>query len=62
MSKLLNRREVAERLGVSVDTIKRWERLGKIDKVKLPGAVRYRPEWLESWIDSKTVKQKKTIA
>lgn len=62
MSKLLNRREVADRLGVSVDTIKRWERLGKIAKIKLPGAVRFKAEELEKWIDSKTVKAKKPIA
>lgn len=62
MSKLLTRREVADRLAVSVDTIKRWEREGKIPRVKLPGAVRFRPEWLETWIDNKTIKAQKKIA
>lgn len=62
MSNLLNRKQVAERLGVSVDTIKRWEREGKIPRVKLPGAVRFRPEWLETWIENKTIKAQKKIA
>lgn len=62
MNKLLNRKEVAQRLGVSVDTIKRWERDGIITRVKLPGAVRFRPEWLESFIDKKTIKAQKKIA
>lgn len=62
MSNLLNRKQVAERLAVSVDTIKRWERAGKISRIKLPGAVRFRPEWLESWIDKNTIKAQKKIA
>lgn len=62
MSNLLTRQQVAERLSVSVDTIKRWERDGKIPRVKLHGAVRFRPEWLESWIDKRTIKAQKKIA
>jgi excisionase family DNA binding protein len=58
MEKLLSRKEVAERLSVSVDTIKRWERAGKIACIKLPGAVRFRAEWLENWLNKRTIKAK----
>lgn len=58
MSKLLSRKEVAERLSVSVDTIKRWEKAGKIAAIKLPGAVRFREDWLENWLNKRTIKAK----
>jgi excisionase family DNA binding protein len=58
MSKLLSRKEVAQRLSVSVDTIKRWEKNGQIAAIKLPGAVRFREEWLENWLNKRTIKAK----
>lgn len=38
MPNLLNTREAAERLGVSVDTVNRWARIGKLTpEVQLAG-------------------------
>ena len=52
MDSLLKPQEVAERLGLSVHTLKRWRLEGKGPKaIKLtPRTVRYAPEELESWI------------
>lgn len=59
MSNLLSRKKVAERLSVSVDTIKRWEREGKVSCIKLPGgSVRFKEEWIESMLNSRTIKAK----
>ena len=59
MSKLLTIKEVSERLSVSTRTIQRWQDEGLISYVKVGGVVRFREEWLEKWIDNKTVKAKK---
>jgi excisionase family DNA binding protein len=59
MSNLLSRKKVAERLSVSVDTIKRWEKAGKITWTKTPGGgVRFKEEWIESILNKRTVKNK----
>ena len=59
MSNLLSRKKVAELLSVSVDTIKRWEREGKVTCIKLPGgAIRFKEEWLENMLKSRTIKAK----
>ena len=54
-SRLFNEREVAERLAVSVATIRRWRlfRQGPM-YIKVGGAaVRYRREDVESWLCSR---------
>lgn len=52
MPNLLNTRQVAERLGVSVDTVNRWARIGKLTpEVQLDGprgARLYNPEHVEA--------------
>jgi predicted DNA-binding transcriptional regulator AlpA len=47
-------RQFAARLGVSTEALLRWTRAGRVPPaVKLPsGAVRYRPELIEPWLDS----------
>lgn len=48
---LLTAREVADRLGVSRDTVLRWTRDGKLPGFRLPGgALRYREEAIEAWL------------
>ena len=53
MNTLLTEEEVAKRLHVSLASIRRWrlERRGP-QFIKVGSLVRYRPEDLESWLDS----------
>jgi excisionase family DNA binding protein len=54
--RLLTAREVAELLGVSAGALLRWTRAGLVPAVKLPsGAVRYRPEAIEAWLEERTI-------
>jgi excisionase family DNA binding protein len=51
--RLRTAREVADELGVSAGALLRWTRAGQVPAVKLPsGAVRYRPEEIEAWLDA----------
>jgi excisionase family DNA binding protein len=54
---LLTARELAGTLGVSTGALLRWTRAGRVPAVKLPsGAVRYRPEQIEQWLNEQTTK------
>lgn len=49
--RLLTAREVAERLGVSSETVLRYVRKGILPAIRLPGgAIRFREDWLEDWL------------
>jgi excisionase family DNA binding protein len=49
--RLLTARELAERLGVSAETVLRWTRRGEVPALRLPGgAIRYRPGAIEAWL------------
>ncbi len=49
--RLLTAREVADRLGVSTETVLRWTRRGEMPAFKLPGgAIRYRDVDLDDWL------------
>jgi excisionase family DNA binding protein len=57
MSPLLTAREVAERLGVSPETVLRWTRRGELPAVRLPGgAIRYRPDELDAWLEARATR------
>jgi len=52
---LLNEKDVARRLGISLGTVRRWRLLGtgpKFRKISA-AAVRYRPEDLRSYLDAR---------
>ena len=54
--RLLTAREVAERLGVSTETILRWTRHGEFDGVaiRLPsGQLRYREAASDEWLEER---------
>jgi excisionase family DNA binding protein len=52
--RLLTARDVAELFGVSPETVLRWTRRGDLPGFRLPGgALRYRREELEAWLDSR---------
>lgn len=60
MSTLLTIKQVAEKLQVSEITIRRWLAKGTMTSIKLPQGVRFREEWLEGWLERRTIKAKKT--
>lgn len=53
--RLLTAREVADRLGVTAETILRWTRRGELPAIRLPGTargrLRYRAEDVDAWIE-----------
>lgn len=52
---LLTARAVAELLDVSAETVLRWTRRGELPAVRLPsGAIRYRPDELDAWLEART--------
>jgi excisionase family DNA binding protein len=59
MGALLTVKEVAARLKVSTRTVQRWQEEGTIAFIKLPQGVRFREEFLENWIDKRTIKAQK---
>jgi predicted DNA-binding transcriptional regulator AlpA len=51
---LLNEHQVAEMLTISIASIRRWRLLRQGPKyLKLGAAVRYRPEDISSWLESR---------
>lgn len=46
-AKLMTVRQVADRLGVSADTVYQWSFLGKLPKVKLGSRLRFDSEVIE---------------
>ncbi len=53
-NRLFKEREVAERLAVSVATVRRWRLFGRGPKYsKIGSAVRYRPEDVSAWLESR---------
>lgn len=49
--RLLTAREVAERFGLTVETVLRWTRRGELPAFKLGAAIRYREADLEAWLE-----------
>jgi excisionase family DNA binding protein len=52
--RLLTARAVAEQLGLSTETVLRWVRRGELPAIRFPGgAIRFRPEALEAWLEQR---------
>lgn len=49
---LLTTKEVAAVLRVKESTVRHWVCIGALPNVKFPGAVRYRIDAIQAWIDS----------
>jgi len=63
MIKLLTAAQVAENLGVKVQTVREWLHKGKIPGTILPGGdMRFKEADIERWIESRTIRKKKAIA
>jgi excisionase family DNA binding protein len=55
---MLNTKQVAEKLGVSSTTIKRWTRDRKIPYCNVNGIIRFDEEKIDLWLERKTVRMK----
>jgi excisionase family DNA binding protein len=64
MTSLLTARQVADRLGVSAETVLRWTRRGDLPGFRLPGgALRFREDELDIWLVTRsTTPPRHTIA
>jgi excisionase family DNA binding protein len=60
-ARLLTAREVGEMVGMSSETILRWNRRGELPAVRLPGgAIRFREDALAAWLEERaTVETRK---
>lgn len=54
--RLLNVGETALYLGVKVDTVYKWSRMGVLSKVKLGGALRFDVNVLDQFIEQHSIK------
>ncbi|NYF87952.1 helix-turn-helix domain-containing protein [Tunturiibacter empetritectus] len=54
--RLLNVGETASYLGVKVDTVYKWSRMGVLSKVKLGGALRFDVNVLDQFIEQHSTK------
>jgi excisionase family DNA binding protein len=55
--RLVTARQVAERLGVNVETVLRWTRRGELPAIRLPGgALRYDEDELDAWLERRSTK------
>lgn len=59
---MLNLAEIAEKLGMSVSTIRKWVHYGFIPHVKLGRALRFREKDIEPWIEERAEKGRATLA
>jgi excisionase family DNA binding protein len=51
MSHLITAQDVAEWIGVSVDTVQRYTRQGELPAFKLPAGYRYDPDDVYAWLE-----------
>ena len=59
--KLLTAAQAAEYIGVHVETLRKWARLGKIPRTSLPGkgnVLRFSKPQLDKWIADRSLKGK----
>jgi excisionase family DNA binding protein len=60
---LLTARQVAERLGLSTETVLRWTRRGELPAIRLPGgALRYREAEMEAWLEERATPRRGVLA
>jgi excisionase family DNA binding protein len=55
---MLNRKQIAKKLGVSERTINRWTNENKIPYYLLNGIIRYDEKVIDSWLEKKRVRIK----
>jgi len=61
VEKLLSTKEVADAIGIAPETVRFWRHAGRGPTVVRVGRyVRYRPEDVESWLDSQSTAPRAT--
>jgi excisionase family DNA binding protein len=58
---LLNTKEAAEFLRISISTLYKWVRQGKIECIKTGGRLKFKKEVLEAWLEKNTHKERRDI-
>jgi excisionase family DNA binding protein len=58
---LLNKKEIAKKLGVSETTVKRWMRQRTIPYKNINGMIRFDETIIEKWLERKDVRVKSII-
>jgi excisionase family DNA binding protein len=58
---MLNRKEVAKKLGVSERTINRWTKDRKIPYCNLNGIIRFDEQKIDLWLQRKEVRMKSEV-
>lgn len=62
-ARLLTARAVAERFGVSAETVLRWARSGALPSVRLSNrAIRFREDEIEAWTDARATPARGGVA
>jgi excisionase family DNA binding protein len=51
--RLLTTRQVADRFGLSPETVLRWVRRGQLPAFRLGGAIRFREQELDAWLEQR---------
>jgi excisionase family DNA binding protein len=60
--RLLTARALAERLGVSSETVLRWTRRGELPAIRLPsGAIRFREAEVEAWLQERATTERGVV-
>lgn len=54
---MLNTREVAERLSLSKETVRRWLKIGKLSGVKIGGCWRVKEEALAQFLEEQEIER-----
>lgn len=51
-------KQVATLLQVSEVTVRKWQTKGIITFIKLPQGIRIKKDWLEGWLNKRTIRDK----
>jgi excisionase family DNA binding protein len=62
VERLLDTATVADMLGMSISTIRKWVHYGFIPHVKLGRAARFRQQDIETWLNERTDPGRSTLA
>ena len=52
--RLLTAREVADRLGLTTETVLVWVRRGELPAIRLGRAIRFREDELDAWLEQRS--------
>lgn len=62
MSELLTVEDVANMCKVEPITVRDWVKKSKIECIRLPRGIRFRQEYIDKWLEKRTIKASKKVA